>query len=661
MTPLRFAPLPLLLLASCAVTAVPPAIPRAAPAPASGDWPAYGRTALGDRRSPLTQIDRGNVAALAVAWRYHTGEVGPQYESRRPPRLSATPIAIGGTLYLLTPFGRVVALDGATGRELWRFEARVSGRAGYGDFVSRGVSYWSDSRAAAGAPCATRIFAGIVDARLIALDAQGGRRCSGFGDDGTVDLRQGLRNPPDNQAEYELTSPPAIVGDTIVVGSAVADNNRLDAASGEVRGYDARSGQLLWTWDPVPQDPADPGFATWQGPAAHRTGGANSWSVIAADPERDLVFLPTSSPSVDYWGGARLGNNLYANSVVALRASTGERVWSFQTVHHDLWDYDNAAPPALVDVTIEGRRVPAVIQATKSGQLFVLHRETGEPLFPVEERPVPASDAAGETAAPTQPFSSLPALSPMSLTAADIEALPEGLRGPCRAQFERLRHDGPFTPPSERGSLVLPSNVGGAHWGGVAYDPVTETVVVPVNRIASVVTLIPRGEIEAERARGGGGERLGLEYARMAGSPYVLRREFFAAGGRLCSPQPYGSLVAVSLRTRRILWEVPLGTAEGTPLAAGGPARGMINLGGPITTESGLLFIGAAPDGYLRAFDLAEGRELWRGRLPAGARATPMTYAAGGRQFVAVAAGGDGEIFGRSDEIVAFALPEARR
>jgi quinoprotein glucose dehydrogenase len=646
----------LLALAAGAVTAG-----RAAP-PAAGEWPAYGRTALGDRLSPLTRIDRSNVSRLAVAWRYRTGEAGAGFDSPRPARFSATPIMVAGRLYFSTPFGRVIALDAATGRELWRFDGRVDAGAGYGDFTSRGVSYWRDSGARAGAPCAARILAGMVDARLFALDAATGLPCPGFGTNGSVDLRAGLRNPPDERSEYELTSPPAVVGDVLVVGSAIADNNRTDAASGEVRGYDARTGRLKWTWDPVPQDSRNPGFASWQGADAHRSGAANTWSVIAADPERGLVFLPTSSPSVDYWGGDRIGDNLYANSIVALRADTGRLVWAFQTVHHDLWDYDDAAPPALVEVRLRGRRVPALIEATKSGQLFVLDRRSGRPLFPVIERTVPASDAAGEHAAPTQPFSSLPPLSPAALTRADLDRLPEEMKGPCREALAALRHDGPFTPPSERGSLVMPSNIGGGHWGGVAYDPASETVVVPVNRIASVVRLIPRAASEAERARGPGGERLGLEYARMRGSPYVLRREFFSAGGRLCTPQPAGSLHAISLANGQTIWDVPLGTTggrlEGSPLGRFG-LNGFINLGGPILTSSGLVFIGAAPDAYLRAFDLRSGRELWRGRLPAGARATPMTYEASGRQFVAIAAGGDGELFGRSDELVAFALPPA--
>ncbi|MFS0736156.1 pyrroloquinoline quinone-dependent dehydrogenase [Sphingomonas sp. 1P06PA] len=623
---------------------------------ADADWSAYGHTQLGDRHSPLRQIDRDNVAGLAVAWRYHTGEPPRSADGQRPPRTAATPLVIAGTMYLSTAAGRIVSLDAATGRERWSFDAKVDRSAGFGDFVSRGVSYWRDPRARAGAPCAARIIAPVIDARLIALDAANGRLCPAFGTAGQIDLRPGLRNAPSDISEYELTSPPAIVNSVIVVGSAVADNNRITAASGEVRGYDARSGRRLWTWDPVPQDPGDPAHASWQGADAHRSGAANTWSVIAADAARNLVFLPTSSPAVDYWGGSRIGANAHANSVVALDARTGRLRWAFQTVHHDLWDYDNAAPPALIDVTIAGRSHAAVAQVTKTGQLFILDRDTGKPLFPVTERPVPASDAAGETAYPTQPFGTFP-LSPAAYSAAEIEAgiADPALRAKCLATLAKLRNDGPFTPPSERGSLIVPSNIGGAHWGGMAFDPASQTVVVPTNRIAAVITLLPRDAAEAARAKDADGERIGLEYARMGGSPYVLKRELFGVGGRLCTPAPYGSLHAIDLATGQTRWNKPFGTGEGLPF---GPLEGMINLGGPITTASGLVFIGATPDAYLRAYDTRDGRELWKGKLPAGARATPMTYAdSTGRQYVAVAATGDGEIFGASDEIVAFALP----
>jgi quinoprotein glucose dehydrogenase len=653
------------LAAGCArsVGGPPPGQSAAGAAPAA-DWPAYGRTPLGDRHSPLAEITRANVGRLAVAWRYRTGEAAPAFATRVPTAFEATPVVVDGAMYLGTPLGRVIALDPTTGAERWVYDPGVDRALEFGDFASRGVSVWRDSAAAAGAPCARRVFVATIDARLVALDAASGTPCDGFGERGVVRLAHGLRNPPADPTEYEQTSPPAVVGGLVVVGSAVADNNRTDAASGEVRAFDARTGALRWTWDPVPQDPEDPAHATWSGPGAHRTGGANAWSVIAADPARDLVFVPTGSPSVDYYGAGRRGENRYANSLVALRASTGRLVWHFQTVHHDLWDYDNAAPPALVTLRRGGRDVPVVLQATKTGQLFVLHRETGAPLVPVEERPAPASDVPGEEAWPTQPASGLPPLSPQRMSAADAWGPTPADREACRARLAALRNDGPFTPPSERGSLVLPSNVGGAHWGGLAYDPARGIAVVPTNRIAAVITLIPRGDYEARSARETAGERIGLEYAMMRGTPYVLKREtFLGPSGVPCTPPPFGALVAVNLRSGRIAWQVPLGSGEGLERLGLRPPpglRGMINLGGPITTTGGLVFIAASPDAYLRAFDVETGAELWRAKLPAGGKATPMTYrGADGRQYVAVAAGGDGELFGRADEVVAFALPRA--
>ncbi len=665
-------------------------VTRPTPVP-DGDWPAYGRNAEGDRFSPLSQITRDNVGRLEVAWRFHTGETGPGFETRSPTALEATPLVSSGTMYLSTPLGRVFALDPVTGAERWRFDPSVDRTIGFGDFANRGVALWSDGSSSSGASCRTRVFVSTIDARLISLDAASGTPCPGFGTAGVVNLRDGLRNPPNNPSEYEQTSPPTIVNDIVVVGSAIADNNRTDAASGEVRGFDVRTGMLRWTWHPVPHDSGDPGWRTWIGPLAHRTGGANAWTIFAADPARDLVFIPTSSASVDYYGGERRGENLYSNSLVAIRASTGKRVWHFQTVRHDLWDYDNASPPALVQLRVSGRTVPvvvrdidnasppelvrtrvsgrtvpAVVLATKTGQLFVLNRETGVSIFPITEGPVPASDVEGEAAWPTQILGSgLPPLSPQRLSLNEVWGPTIADRDACRRRFMELRNDGAFTPPSLGGSLIIPANVGGAHWGGVAYDRERDVVIVPTNRIASVVTLIPRAAYEAQRAQATVGERVGTEYAMMRGTPYVLKREpFLAPSGAPCTPPPFGALTAVNLRTRQIEWTVPLGTTE--TLAAIGLAvppdiQGVINLGGPIATAGGLVFIGATIDPYLRAFDIQTGAELWKSRLPAGGKATPMTYlGADGRQYVVISAGGDGKAWGKSDEVIAFALPGRR-
>jgi quinoprotein glucose dehydrogenase len=627
-----------------------------APAPAADvDWPSYGGGVLGARHSTLADLDTLSVRRLALAWTYHTGELGPDARTRNKRSLEVTPIVVAGTMYIITPLARIIALDPATGRERWRYDAGLDRGIGFGDHTSRGVSAWLDPARADGAPCRRRILAATVDARLVALDAATGRPCDDFGDRGVVDLRAGLRNAPYEVAEYEETSPPLIVNDLIVVGSAVADNNRTEAASGEVRAYDVRTGARRWTWHPVPQDSTDPAYATWIGPRAHATGAANAWSVLAADPARDMVFVPTGSASVDYYGGTRLGQNRYANSIVALRASTGKVVWSFQTVHHDLWDYDNASPPALTTVEYGGRRRDAVLQATKTGQLFVLDRDTGVPIVPVEEMVVPRSTIPGEEASPTQPQSTIGPLSPQRITAAEAFGATDADRALCRERIAALRNDGPFTPPSLEGSLVLPSNIGGAHWGGVAADPGAQIAVVPVNTIAAVVKLIPRAGLDS--ARRTMPSRVGSEFAAMRGTPYAMYRELLLLPSLVpCTPPPFGALVGVDLRRGTIAWRVPLGgRATGAPSSSGSP-----NLGGAITTAGGLTFIGATLDRTFRAFATRTGRELWQAPLPAAGKATPMTYRIGTRQFVVIAAGGDGEAFGTDDAIMAWAIPDDR-
>ncbi len=625
---------------------------------ANGEWTAYGHDALGGRFSPLAQITRENVSKLEVAWTYRTGDTT---HTRQPAKFEATPLMVDGTLYLSTPFARVIALDPATGRERWTFDPHTDRGMNWGDWANRGVSTWLDSKAPPGSVCRRRIYVGTVDARIFALDAKTGKVCTGFGDSGVISLKQGLRNAPGYAEEYELTSPPAVISGMIVTGSSVADNGRTNAASGEVRAFDARSGKLRWSWDPVPRDSTDAAWNSWRGIMAHTTGAANAWSVIAADSVRDLVFVPTGSPSPDYYGGERLGDNRYANSIVALRASTGKVVWSFQAVHHDLWDYDVAAPPALVEIMHGGRKRAVVLQTLKTGQLFVLDRDTGVPVFPVEERSVPASTVSGERASPTQPFNTvIPALSPQSLSLDSVWGPTPADREACLAQIRPLRNDGVFTPPSLEGTLQVPSNVGGAHWGGLTYDPVRNLAVIPVNRIPAFVQLIPIEKLDtAEVSKNQ--SRLGDQYTRMHGTPYVMRRRMITSPSRApCTPPPWGALVAINLETGAKAWEVPLGDAGAIAPGAGGTSKiplGAPNLGGPITTAGGVVFIGATMDPALRAFDIETGKELWKGKLPGGARATPMTYQLmpGGKQYVVVSVGG-GDEWGRGDYVVAFAL-----
>jgi len=438
--------------------------------PARGDdWPVYGGDAGGARWSPHAQIDRANVAKLAVAWSIHTGDLDAVPPPPRHMAFQATPILVGGLLVLPTPLGRVLALDPESGAERWRFDPNTQARD-VPEFTSRGVASWNDAQAAPDAPCRRRIFAATVESRLFAIDAATGKLCPDFGRAGEVSLREGIGGI--QGSEYTISSPPTIAGDLVIVGSAIADNRRVDMPSGVVRAYDARSGALRWAWDPIPRAAADPAHAEWRSEQAARVGAANAWSILSVDPARDLLFVPTSSPSPDYYGGERLGSNRYANSVVALRASTGAVVWHFQTVHHDLWDYDVPAQPVLATVLREGVELPALVQATKMGHLFVLNRETGAPLFPVEERPVPASDVPGEQAWPTQPFPLLPPpLAAQTLRPEDAWGATPWDRKRCRERIAALRNEGIFTPPSLQGTVAFPGNAGGSNWAASRSTP----------------------------------------------------------------------------------------------------------------------------------------------------------------------------------------------
>jgi quinoprotein glucose dehydrogenase len=463
---------------------------------------------------------------------------------------------------------------------------------------------------------------------------------------------------------YLVTSPPAIYGNVVIVGSAIGDNRATDVERGVIRGYDAESGAQLWSFDPLPDSPTHPAAPEWNLAQAAGTGAGNAWGVMSVDAEHGLVLVPTGSASPDYFGGLRLGSDRFADSLLALDARSGRLVWQQQLVHHDLWDYDLAAQPVLGDVEIQGVPVPAVIQATKSGMLYVFERARGRPLFPITEKPVPASRVPGEQAWPTQPFSSLPALTPQGpLAPGDAWGLTFWDRARCRDLIASLRNDGIFTPPDTRGTLLMPGYVGGVNWGGVAFDEQRGRIIAAVNLLPMVVTLLTPQEFEQQVHSG---RYPHSEFARQAGTPYAIRREpLLSPWGLPCSAPPWGTLVSIDLRHNRIAWQSPLGSTEGlTPWFV--PARdfGMPNMGGPIATAGDLVFISAATDSYLRAFDIETGRELWKYKLPAGGQATPMTYRAGRdqRQYLVISAGGHGPLgTPRGDYLIAFALPPAAR
>jgi quinoprotein glucose dehydrogenase len=618
------------------------------------EWTAAG-TPEGDHFGPLLDISPDNVHQLRAAWVYRTGDVAATAGDTSATSFQATPIMVDGTLYVSTPFNRVIALDAETGRERWTFDPAVDRSSRVRKYVtSRGVATWVDTTRRPEDPCRRRIILATIDARLIQLDARRGRPCREFGRHGVIDLRAGVRGIRRDVFDYRQTAPPTVIRDLVIVGSSITDNWRVDAPSGVVRAFDARTGRLRWSWEPL----VDAVFDSAGGGPRIRAGAANAWAMFSVDTARNLVFVPTSSASPDHYGAYRPGDNRHANSVVALDASTGRVVWSFQLVHHDLWDYDIAAQPALARITRDGESVPLIIAASKVGHLFFLRRDVGTPYFEVEERPVPRSDVPEEITSPTQPFPSRPRpLAPHRLRPDDAWGVTPIDRNWCRERIAALRSEGLFTPPSTRGTITFPGFIGGMAWGGMAVDNARGIVVTTTNRLAGVVTLIPKARAQASSTSQIQLNAVGAQ----EGAPYAVQRELLLSPlGLPCNPPPWGTLVAIELATGEVRWEVPLGSMSDLTQLADATEWGSIALGGPLITASGLVFVGASMDRRLRAFDASTGRMLWSAALPASAQATPMTYRASreGRQYVVVAAGGHavmGSALG--DYLIAFALP----
>lgn len=623
--------------------------------PADTAWDQWGATGGGTRFTQAAQITPGNVGHLQVAWRYSTGELRRRSEAMLVNSTNeTTPILAAGSLITCTPFARVIALDPATGKQKWVYDPGIFPGLNLPDqYTCRGVSQWRDPAPVAGAACAERIILATSDMRLIALDARTGRPCAGFGSGGTVTVPTGQVH---HRGEVKLAGPAAIAGDSIVVGTSVLDNVRANAPRGIIRAFDARSGRQIWTFDPIPLEGGSD--RDWLGDSRKVTGAANVWSVIAADPALGLVYLPTSSASPDYYGGLRPGDNRHANSVVALDARTGKLVWAQQLIHHDVWDYDTPAQPTLIDIDRNGVRVPALVQATKQGYVFVFDRRTGQPLFPVDEVPVPQGGVPGERLSPTQPRPRLPApIVPQSITPQQAWGFTAWDKAKCRDLIAKYRSEGLFTPITTTGTITYPAASGGANWGAGAIDPGRQIYYINSSRVASVIKLIPR------KGPGGGTVKLSAteDVSPMAGTPYEVKREWLLSPlGAPCTPPPWGGLTAIDLRTGRTLWDVPLGTIN-SQVAVPLPfdlTYGTPNIGGPVTTAGGVLFIAATMDRYLRAIDMRTGRELWRDRLPGGSQTTPMSYMSGGRQYVVVASGQHMWFqTPRSDELVAYALP----
>ena len=611
-------------------------------------WGSWGGDAGGTRFSPLTQITPANVGRLEKAWTYRIGRfAAPDFSS---PTLEATPILAEGRLYLCSGRNKVVALDPETGRERWVYDAKSSTTNKY-LLNCRGVTYWRDP-APPSRTCPSRIFTGTIDGRLIALDAATGRPCPDFGKGGIVNLKDGMGETRDG--DVAVPSPPVVVAGRVIIGTAIPDNMRIDVPAGVVRAFDARTGALAWAWNPLPPDsPAAKALAAGE-PYVRAT--PNVWAPMAADAERNLVFLPTGNAAPDHYAAARDGRDHYASSVVALDAVTGAVRWHFQTVHHDVWDYDVPAQPVLFDLPTANGPVPALAQATKQGHIFILNRETGAPLFPVEERAVPQGGLPGEILSPTQPFPANKAfIVRRDLSEKDMWGFTPWDRGKCVDLFRSAKWQGLFTPPSTEGTIFYPSFMGASNWGGVSVDPESGILVANTTHVPAIVRMIPRKEADARLAKG---ER----FLPMIGGPYGHTMEpMLSPLGAPCVSPPWGTLLAIDLKAGRRLWEVPLGTTRDMAPFPIWRKLGVPNMGGSVVTASGLIFIAATTDNFLRAFDLKTGEELWKGRLPAGGQATPMTYRLrkGGKQYVVIAAGGHkylGTTLG--DHLVAYALKD---
>jgi len=632
-----------------------------------GDWDFYGRTARGERWSPLTQIDRHNVVRLKPAWEYRTGDLPRPGENSNGYEFNfeVTPTKVGDTLYICTPHSQVIALDAVTGTERWRFDPKPeTGNNAY--LACRGVAYY---KAPEGSACARRIIAPVADARLVALDADTGKPCSDFGDQGFVSLRQYLGDVP--KGFHFVTSPPLVAGDRVILGGWIYDGQKTNEPSGAVRAFDPVTGKIIWAWDVGrPDDPV-----VHPAPNDNLTPGTpNAWGVYTADLQRGLVYLPTGNAVPDYYGAHRRPfDEKYSSSVVALNIETGEPRWTFQTTHHDLWDMDVPIGPTLVDLPdASGNVVPALVQTTKRGELFMLNRETGQPIAQVDEKPAPQGALPGDHTAPTQPYSTgMPSFAPPTLKESDAWGMTPVDQMFCRIEFRQLDYRGAFTPFSlNKKTLVYPAFDGVIDWHGASVDPERLRLYANLSYIPFVAQTYNRSDAEAQglvqpwNGKGQPPRPKAFAINPQYGTPYVSKVEpWLGVFGAPCKAPPWGQLAAVDLRSRSLVWKYdvgttrdmgPLGLHYNLPLPTG-----IFNIGGNMNTRSGLIFMGATADDYLRAFDARDGKEIWRTRLPAGGQATPMTYLGkDGRQYVVIAAGGHGGLQTRpGDYVEAFALP----
>jgi quinoprotein glucose dehydrogenase len=631
-----------------------------APGAAGDDWPAYGGTGQGQRYSSLADITPATVSRLDLAWTFHTGET-PRPNDPIERTFEVTPLKVGDLLYLCSVRQHAIALDAATGQVRWRFDPQIKVGHSSQHLTCRGLAYFDGTGVASAAPasappgnqatsCTRRIFLPTIDARLFALDAQTGEPCLDFGDKGVVDLSAGMPNL--TPGAYMQTSPPVVAGGVVIVGGAINDNASVQNPSGVIRAFDAHSGRLVWNFDPGRPDVTAPLL-----PGQTYTAGApNNWAPSSVDAQLGLVYIGLGNQSPDQLGAGRSAQvERFSSALIALDVATGTLRWVFQMVHHDLWDRDVPSQPSLIDLTIDGKVVPALVAPTKQGDLYVLDRRSGLSVLPVRELPVPASTVPGEFAAPTQPHSSL-SFMPPALTGKDMWGATPLDQLICRIQLRRMGYDGPYTPPSTWRTLVYPGNLGVFNWGGVAVDPVRQIMVGTPAFLAFTIQLIPRPDATSNVVSAGASEHWNENH----GAAYAVKiGPFLSPIGLPCQAPPWGAIAGVDLRTGQRAWMHRHGTVrDQMPSLLPIPfPMGVASLGGPLITAGGVVFYSGTLDNYLRAYDVTTGRKLWQSRLPAGGQATPMTYRIHGKQMVVVAAGGHGS-FGTTlgDAVLAYEL-----
>lgn len=634
-----------------------PQIVPVAPGTEQKDWAHWGNTTAGNRFAALDQINKTNVDQLEVAWTFRTGDI-PQSTGAGAEDQN-TPLQIGDTVFTCTAYGKVFALDADTGTQRWKFDPQGSAPnwqrcRGLGYFADEGVSP-ARSAAAQPAACTRRLFLPTGDARLIALDADTGLACPDFGNQGVVDLKTDMGEV--KEGYYQQTSTPLVAGNLVVIGGRIADNYSTGEPPGVVRAFDVHSGELVWAWDP-----GNP--ATTKRPPAGETytrGTPNVWSAMSYDPQLGLIYLPTGNATPDFFGGTRTEqDDKWSSSIVAVDAATGRVRWHFQATHHDLWDFDIPAQPLLYDLPDgKGGTQPALAQVTKQGEIFLLNRETGEPISRVEERPVPQGNVPGERYSPTQPFSvDMPSIGNQTLKESDMWGATAFDQLMCRIAFKGMRHEGVYTPPGMDHALQFPGSLGGMNWGSVAVDPTNSYMFVNDMRLGLANYMIPRDQIGA----GASGIEMGV--VPQVGTPFgAMRQRFLSAAGIPCQAPPFGTMSAIDLKTRKIAWQVPVGTVKDTGpmgIRMGLPIPvGMPTLGASLATQAGLLFFAGTQDFYLRAFDSGTGDEVWKARLPVGSQSGPMTYVSPktGRQYILLTAGGARQSPDRGDYVIAYALP----